>query len=58
MRKRIVSLFLTVVLCMAALVPAALAGGLGETRVGFTVGGHDDNFLSLWYGGQWCGLEL
>ena len=42
MRKRIVSLFLTVVLCMAALVPAALAGGLGETRVGFTVGGHDN----------------
>lgn len=42
MRKRIASLFLSVVLCMAALVPAALASGYGETRVGFTVGGNDN----------------
>ena len=42
MRKRIASLFLTVILCMTALVPAALAGGYGETRVGFTVGGYDN----------------
>lgn len=42
MRKRIASLFLTVILCLTALVPAALAGGYGETRVGFTVGGYDN----------------
>lgn len=42
MRKCITSMFLAMVLCIAALVPAALAEGIGETRVGFTVGGYDN----------------
>ena len=42
MRKCITSMFLAMVLCIATLVPAALAEGIGETRVGFTVGGYDN----------------